>query len=142
MTPDEFVISIKPCFARAIFLGSKTVEIRRRTPRLNLGTRLWVYVTQPVGRIEGTVIVKGVSVGAPDEIWDAYGSETALSRHEFDAYSSGVSTITAIKISNIMRLRSIPVETLKELRPSFHPPQVMTRLSDAEVARLSRQTKA
>ncbi|MDE0040937.1 MAG: ASCH domain-containing protein, partial [Candidatus Poribacteria bacterium] len=66
---QDALISIRPNFAEAILAGKKTVEIRRRIPALQVGTRLWIYATRPLGAIIGTAIVAKIIEGTPTELW-------------------------------------------------------------------------
>ena len=71
---DQAIISFKPHYAELILSGDKTVELRNRTVRLKSGTTIWIYATQPVGRIVAKAKVRTVFHGGPAEIWDRYGN--------------------------------------------------------------------
>lgn len=135
---DELLISIRPSFADAIFNGSKTVEIRRRIPSIELGVRLWIYVTKPVGEVRGVARVAEIIKGDPDAIWRACGPRTGLSRSDFDDYLDGSATAYGIALRDVEVGRPVSMAALKMLRPNFHPPQVITRLTSAEAEGLRR----
>lgn len=135
---DELLISIRPSFADAIFNGSKTVEIRRRIPSIEIGVRLWIYVTKPVGEVRGVARVAEIIKGDPDVVWRACGPRTGLSRSDFDDYLDGSATAYGMALRDVEVGRPVSMAALKMLRPNFHPPQVITRLTDAEAEGLRR----
>lgn len=135
---DELLISIRPSFADAIFNGSKTVEIRRRIPSIEIGVRLWIYVTKPVGEVRGVARVAEIIKGDPDVVWRACGPRTGLSRSDFDDYLDGSATAYGIALRDVEVGRPVSMAALKMLRPNFHPPQVITRLTGAEAEGLRR----
>lgn len=139
MNPVEnALISIRPGYAEAIFTGSKTVELRRRIPPITKGTRLWIYVTKPVGAVLGVAEVKEIVAGTPAEIWERCNGNTGIDRSEFDRYFDASVSAFGLILANVRKGLPASMETLKELRPGFHPPQVMTRLTDAEAERLKQ----
>lgn len=129
---DEVLISIRPGFADAIFSGSKTVEIRRKIPPIKLGSRLWIYVTKPVGAVRGVAWIADIIEGDPDAVWGACGSRTGLARADFCRYLDGSAKAYGLVLRDVEIGTSASMEALKELRPGFHPPQVVTRLTATE----------
>ena len=139
---DDALISIRPNFARAILAGNKTVELRRRLPSIERGTRLWIYATRPLGAIIGSAVVDEIIEGTPAEVWDMCRDRTAVSRCEFDEYFSGTDRALALVLSDIVKRREIGIEKLRQLSKGFHPPQVLARLSRQETAWISRRARA
>lgn len=135
---EDVLISIRPNFADAIFSGKKTVELRRRVPAIKSGARLWIYVTKPVGAVMGYAELKHVSVGEPDEIWAEQGSFSGLSREQYDAYFEGSKSASALMLHNVRKMAPVPMSQLRQMRANFHPPQVLTRLSEDEAAFLGQ----
>ena len=129
---NEAIISIKPQFAEAILDGSKTVELRRRIPRLKVGTRLWIYATMPTGAVIGCATVEGIAKGTPEDLWAAFSDRSGVSREIFDQYFSGTEQAIALQLTDIIRARPIQISQLKSIRAGFHPPQVISLLTDAE----------
>lgn len=132
--PGDAIISIRPHFAEAILAGSKTVELRRRIPPLEIGTRLWIYATRPTAAVVGSAIVGGIARGTASYIWKAFSSNAYLSRDDFNAYFEGASEAIAISLLNIQRQRVVDIDRLREMRPGFHPPQVIASLQPHEVS--------
>ncbi len=53
VSQDEILISLKPKHANEIFDGGKTVELRKRRPKIKPGTRVWIYATSPIAALWG-----------------------------------------------------------------------------------------
>ncbi len=126
------LISIKPKYAEAILAGRKTVELRRRIPALAPGTRLLIYSTLPVGAVVGAVTLESVARGTPGEIWDEYAPQAGVDRDDYNAYFSGTNEAVGLILSSAQRVAPVTIAALRALRPGFHPPQVLIRLSPEE----------
>jgi predicted transcriptional regulator len=133
---EDALISIRPGYADAIFSGTKTIELRRRIPPTAAGLRLWIYVTKPVGAVLGIAEVKEVIAGSPATVWEKCGDGAGLTRQEFDQYFESSKTAFGLVLSNVKKGVPATMDVLKLMRPGFHPPQVMTRLSAAEAKSL------
>ena len=137
-TIDDALISIRPNYAEAILSGKKTIELRRRIPAINLGTRLWIYATRPLGAIVGSAIVNKIIEGTPADIWEIYMDQIAVGRCEYDKYFTGTDRALGLVLSDITRRHPIGIERLREVQDGFHPPQVLARLSRQETNSLSK----
>lgn len=135
---EDALISIRPNFANAILAGKKTVEIRRRIPALKVGTRLWIYATQPLGAIVGTAIVEKVIEDTPTELWKTCMDQIALGQCEYDEYFAGTDRALGIVLSKITKWEPISIDKLRKIREGFHPPRVLLRLSRQETHSLSK----
>lgn len=139
MNPVEnALISIRPGYADAIFSGSKTVELRRRIPPIAKGIKLWIYVTKPVGAVLGVAEVDEIVTGTPAEVWERCNGSTGIDRSDFDRYFDASENAFGLVLVNVRKGLPASMDTLKKLRPGFHPPQVMTRLTDAEAESLKQ----
>ena len=68
---SDAIISIKPRHVDNILSGNKTVELRTRSINLPSGSRLWVYTTLPVGKVEMSKFEKAVAaIGHVEHILD------------------------------------------------------------------------
>ncbi|MHB8792895.1 MAG: ASCH domain-containing protein [Thermoleophilia bacterium] len=122
--PNNAIISLKPRYVDKILAGEKTVELRRRTVRLQMGTRLWIYATMPVGALLAVSEITNVFVGSPEEIWKKYKSRMGITKEEFDRYVKGCMNVTAIELSSIRRIEnSLTLSLLRAKFAQFHPPQ-------------------
>jgi predicted transcriptional regulator len=138
--PDaaDAIISIRPSYAAAILAGTKTIELRRRIPRLSSGTRLWIYATRPTGAVVGFVTVKQISRACPRTIWKKHRNGTGVDHASFKAYFVGCREAIAIVLTAARRVAPITIEQLRGIRDSFHPPQVLVRLTASEAKALRK----
>lgn len=135
---DSIMLSVAPNYARAIVAGVKSVELRRRAPRISRGTRAWLYSTLPVGAVVAVLTIGDVVEAPLTELWQRYASRAAIAKEDFDAYFTGVSRGAALIISEVQALKA-PV-SLSEIREggAFQPPQFYRRVrAGAPEARLS-----
>lgn len=132
------LISIKPKYAEAILAGRKTVELRRRIPALVPGTRLFIYSTLPVGAVVGAVTLEGGARGTPGEIWDEYAPQAGVERDDYNAYFRGTDEAVGLILTCVQRVAPVTIQALRMLRPGFHPPQVLIRLSHDEARAIQR----
>ena len=118
------VLSLKPRFAEAILAGDKTVELRRREPRIVVPTRALLYATTPVRALVGTCVVTSVRSAGLAELWREWGSRSELAHSEFESYFEGVTTGTALALAHPQPFtRSLPLQDLRAQPESFRPPQ-------------------
>ncbi|WP_310538887.1 hypothetical protein [Phenylobacterium sp.] len=125
---DSIMLSVAPQYARAILAGVKGVELRRRPPRLQAGTRAWLYSTLPVGHVVAMLTIDKVVEAPLTELWRRYGSHAAIARPAFDAYFAGLDRGAALIIRDVQALK-VPV-SLQALREegAFQPPQFYRRM--------------
>jgi predicted transcriptional regulator len=139
--PGEAIISIRPNFVEAILSGSKTVELRRRIPPLEIGTRLWIYATRPIAAVLGSAIVDAIVRGTPKAVWETYSEQAAIDRDEFDSYFDGAREAIGISLAKVHRISPIDIRQLRQMRAGFHPPQVIAKLSTIEACALEAWSK-
>jgi len=128
----DAIISIHPNYAEAILAGTKTIELRRRVPELPSGTRLWIYATRPTGAIIGIATIREVARAHPATIWKMHRKGAGVDHASFKAYFKGAHQAVAILLAAVRRVGPITVDQLRGIRDSFHPPQVLTRLTASE----------
>ena len=137
---SEAIISIRPHFAEAILSERKTVELRRRIPPIEVGTRLWIYATRPAGSIVGVATVDTIVRGTLEAVWEAYSDRIAINRSDFDRYFAGAREAIGIQLSQVQRIAPIGIEKLRVWKEGFHPPQVLARITAPEANRLRQLT--
>ncbi|MBB3441847.1 hypothetical protein [Rhizobium sp. BK379] len=135
--PHNAIISIRPLFVDAILSGAKTVELRRRIPSIDIGTKLWIYATLPVGAVVGAAIAQDFHYASPAELWVRYARHAAIPRDDFDAYFLGTDRGVGIELSSVQKIEPISIEYLRVMRDGFHPPQVLTKITNDEANYLS-----
>lgn len=129
---DEAIISIHEIYAEAILAGTKVVEFRRKLPEIAPGARLWIYATRPIAAIIGFATVLEIDRASPMTIWRKHRLNAGLDYSAFRAYFDGTNEATAVLLSDPRRIFPIQVNKLTKVRRSFHPPQVLTRLTAVE----------
>ena len=118
------VLSLKPRFAKAILAGTKTVELRRTRPKIEVPTRALLYATTPVRALLGTCIITDVRSANLTALWRKYGSRSDLSHDEFKRYFEGLDVGTALTLSHQQPLdKLVPLQDLRGNPRGFRPPQ-------------------
>ncbi|WP_157792138.1 ASCH domain-containing protein [Pseudooceanicola marinus] len=129
------MISIHSDYAKSIVRGVKTVELRRRFMALPNGSRLWIYSTLPVGALVATAVVAGIDCDKPENLWNRYQSEAAVSKQAFFDYFLGCKRGAAIRLTDVEEICPVPLSRIRSIRGVNHIPQVATRLSSLEARR-------
>ncbi len=107
-------LSIHPRWVDAIVEGRKTVELRRRAPRVDVGAFALIYATTPTCSVVGSAQIQAVVSLPLEELWTRYGRRAAISRSEFCDYFRGTAHGSAIELASVQTLDT-PVG-LRELR--------------------------
>jgi predicted transcriptional regulator len=134
----DAIISIHPNYADAILAGRKTIELRRRIPELPSGTRLWIYATRPTGAVIGVATIQAVDKAHPTTIWKKHRCQAGVDYASFKAYFEGTQQAFAILLAAVQHVGPISIGQLREIRDSFHPPQVLMRLTASEAKALHK----
>jgi predicted transcriptional regulator len=132
---NVLLLSIKPQYARKIFDGTKTVELRRIKPKhLNDGDLIWVYESAPVKALVGAFEVEKVIEESIEQLWKKVQKKSAISKQEYNSYFQGTAMGVAIFISQFWELTNpIPLESLRQEPYSFTPPQSFRYITDLEL---------
>lgn len=96
----DLVMTIHPEHANKILDGSKGVEIRRRFPEKWKGSNILIYSSDPVRSFVGSFRINNVVLGSPSEIWFAFNSQIGCTKDEFDRYTKGSTSISAIIVGD------------------------------------------
>ncbi len=127
-------MSIKTKYARLIFDGHKTVEVRRRLSSKSWRwDRMYVYSSG-----EDKAVIGRVDMFRPR----AFPVEEArkhlfwmqISEEEFDDYCKGVDEVWLIELYRPKKYkRPISLERMRKIIPGFRPPQSHLYLSEEDV---------
>lgn len=137
---ELLLLSIHPRHAAAILSGKKTVEIRRRVPKLGSGIRTLMYATSPQKAIVGGFRISEVTTDLVESLWLSMNGNIQITEGEFHDYFSGLKYANALIISEPWQLiEPITLSQLRELWPGFHPPRSFRyiRQSDRVTSKLS-----
>jgi predicted transcriptional regulator len=129
---EEILISLKPKHAAHIFEGEKTVELRKRRLNIEPGTRIWIYATSPIAAIKGYANLVQIETGTPSLIWKRLGSQTGISKDEFDIYFAACEVAHALVLADVMEMKqALPLKQIRERISNFQPPQFFCHLNGA-----------
>jgi predicted transcriptional regulator len=127
------MLSVRPEYAARIFDGSKTVELRRTSPRIAAGNLVIVYETSPTRAVVGYFVVAGISTRAPAALWGDVKDRAGITRREYRNYFVGSERATAIWVAYASRFKQrLSLETLQSTDPAFAPPQSYRYLDSLE----------
>ncbi len=132
MTP--LLISMKPRYANMLFMGVKTVELRRRFTTGLKGREAFVYVSSPVRRLWGGLRVDEVWNGTPEGLWLRVAAKAGVGRAEYDAYYSGSSVACALRVSRVWEHDApVSLAAIRRELPEFRPPQSWRHAKGSEL---------
>jgi predicted transcriptional regulator len=128
--PGDILISVENRHALSMLAGNKSVELRRKPLNISSGTRVWIYSKVPCGQIRALAVVDEVVADTPKNIWKLYGSQSAISKTEFNAYYDKSEIGYAMIFQKITPLAPIlNLSSIREKISHFHPPQFFKRLT-------------
>lgn len=104
MAENILVISIRPRWVREIISGKKTVELRRRPPRLDRPVTSLIYETSPERRLRARCLMGPVRTDSPVELWKKFGERSGATAAEFYSYFAGTTMAHAIEVASIEEL--------------------------------------
>ena len=119
--PKYVLMSIKPCYARLIKAGEKTVELRRVAPKITSGDFIVIYESKPVQRITAICEVETVVSAKILDLWGQVQNEICITKDLFEQYFAGKECGNGIKIKNVSVLQTS--KALSELSSNLLPPQ-------------------
>ena len=120
------LISVKPQYAKKIFEGKKTIELRKSAPRnAKEGSYMLIYVTSPVKELWGICKIDSIIKDEPCMLWKDFGDKTGITKKEFSEYYKGRANAYGINLKEIISFNnsSINLDSLKDMIPGFMPPQ-------------------
>lgn len=120
----DVLFSIRPTHSENIFMGNKTVELRRRfASAVTPGTLALIYSTSPTSALTGSAKIRAVQCMDLPTLWKTHRVGACLHKNEFDAYFSGLERGYAIILDSARALdRPVGLTELRE-RFGFEPPQ-------------------
>lgn len=121
---QDFVVSIRPHYAKKIVEGEKTVELRRRfVDEVDPGSLILIYSTSPIQAIIGRATIDDVRKLSLRKIWQAFADKACVDRREFDQYFYGLDEGYAILLKNVKKFRHCLAAADLRKRFGFVPPQ-------------------
>lgn len=121
-------LSIRPQFVEAILAGTKTVELRRTRPNVEVGSLVIFYSSTPTRAIVGWASLAGMVEGTPCQLWDKHGARAAIAEDEFDTYFAGAVSAYGLELEDVVQaVKPVPLATIRSL--GIEPPQSWRYLS-------------
>ena len=118
------LLSLKPRFAELVFMGEKTVELRRRIASTMKGREVFIYVSSPARMIRGGFRVADVWSSDPETVWGEVASRAGVAKIEYDAYYEGCGIAHALALSDVWAHEApVEIEGVRRALPGFRPPQ-------------------
>lgn len=129
MANNDVLISIEPRFYDSIVSGEKTVELRRRAPRIAPGSRIWLYCKSPVATISAVCELRDSETLPVSDLWRRHGKQLAITKSEFDVYLQNRREATALLLNEVQTLENpVGLAQARSMRLNFQPPQFFMRL--------------
>jgi predicted transcriptional regulator len=146
MRKNILLLSIKPEYAKLIFDGKKTVELRRIRTRLRKGDLVLVYVSSPLKSLVGYFEVEDIEVKQlPSELnnfWKEVKNKSGISKKKFLSYYQGALLGVGIFICNPQRFSEpVHLDIIKQGIKKFRPPQSYKYLNMAEISMFKKILK-
>jgi predicted transcriptional regulator len=130
-------MSIKPQYADLIFEGTKTVELRRRCPKVEKGDLVLVYVSGPRMALVGAFEVGGLIEGSPASVCKEWLKATGVTKEVFMKYFDGCARAYGIQIKRAWQYDSATeLKVLRKRKGGFQPPQSYRYVRPGEFQRL------
>lgn len=126
---SQVIISLKPEYGKLVLSGSKTVELRNRIVRIEPGTKIWIYITLPIGEIVAMADLSSVIHDSPMSIWRRYCKQMCIDWVGFEDYVRDRPQVSALLLEGVTTLdEPIPIGGIRRVVGSFHPPQFYSRV--------------
>ncbi|WDQ16782.1 ASCH domain-containing protein [Rhodopirellula sp. P2] len=126
-------LSIHPEYVQAILEGRKTVELRKRRPRAEVGSTVVIYATMPQCEVVATAIVERIQSAEPAKLWRQVRDTAAVSKQAYERYFADTETAVGIHLRHVQRfVEPIPLGDLRKSWEGFHPPQQFRYLTSCQ----------
>ena len=132
----NLLLSIKPKYAKKIYTGEKTVELRKTKPDIGYGDTIFGYETSPVKAITGFFIVDYIlQTEYPLGSLDLAIKKGCVTKDEFYKYAEWAKKLVLIFIKDSRKIPAIPLDKLrKEL--NINAPQSYRYLTQEQAEEL------
>jgi predicted transcriptional regulator len=122
--PKVLLISLKPEFADKILDGTKSIELRKCTPKVEIGDLVIIYTTAPIKEFVGICEVKEIIKMSPSKMWDNYSALLGIDYIRYKQYYKDSKIAVGIKLGILTKFDvGIPLSLVKSYFPKFSPPQ-------------------
>lgn len=128
---QALLLSVKPKYANLIVDRKKTIELRRRVPRIHKGAEVFIYSTSPEKALIGGATISEVRTIRPDwELARYLQIETRVTESKFREYFKGATRAVLVELRRAFKTANpIPLNVLRDNWPNWNPPQSYGYLS-------------
>lgn len=98
------ILSIHHEFAEKIYQCTKSFELRKVLPTFEVGTRIYMYETKPVGLITGYFTYDGWEYLNPYRLWEKFGSRLGIDEDRLYNYYQSKDVACAWRIKDPTKL--------------------------------------
>lgn len=131
------LISVRPEFAEKILNGTKTVELRKSCPNVDIGDLVVIYSTLPEKAIVGTCVVERIIKEAPSKLWRKYSNKLGIDRKRYFEYFKHTDVAVGIVLTSIDKLdRKLSLDSVRKAIPEFSPPQTFRYLDRSQIMKV------
>ena len=117
-------ISVKPEFANKLISKTKTIELRKNRPNVNIGDFIIIYATVPIKSVIGFGKIKRIIDDTPQNIWLNYSNQLGIDNSRYFEYYKDTNRAIGIEIHSICKLPfTINLADIRTFIPKFSPPQ-------------------
>ena len=93
------LLSIKPCFADAIFAGDKLFEFRKSALRNGEARKVYVYASAPISKVIGYFYIDELIERPLPDLWKETKNGAGISKKYFEQYFAGKAIGYALKVA-------------------------------------------
>lgn len=138
MNERKYVLmSIKPQYARLIRSGEKTVELRKKAPKIKKGDIIVIYESTPVMKITSYCEIAETISMKKEELWKNVSGSACISKADFDSYYSKDSTGVGIFLNAVTVLK-FP-KRLQDISTSLKAPQSYRYISHKDFQNILKE---
>ncbi|MBC6477967.1 MAG: ASCH domain-containing protein [Hormoscilla sp. GM7CHS1pb] len=135
MKNTVLLLSMQPEYAKKIFNGEKTVELRRVRPKLIAGDRVLVYASCPQKALLGLFVVEEIIEESLEDLWQMVKNKAGIGKNKFYSYYQGKSVGFGICLRQPQRFsKPVKLELIRQHWAKFYPPQGYRYLKAGEVS--------
>ena len=132
-TAKPLLLSLKPRYAKLVFGGLKTAELRRRIVPNITNCDVFIYVSSPIMALSGGFRVGEVWSGSPKEVWNMVSELEGVNKPDFDTYFEGQTVAYALEIKEVWNYpKPVNLDTLRGKFSNFTVPQSWRYVRDYE----------
>jgi len=122
---NGIVMSIHPNFSNKVLNGEKIVEIRKKFNLKWKDHTVAIYSSSPAKELVGYASIRDIVEDEPAIIWSKHSDKLGCTKSEYDNYTSGLSKVYAIFLSDIIKYHSpLSLNYLSDfVQRRINPPQ-------------------